>query len=111
MGTLRTQPIKRTINGVEVDASSKVITSEPEYTPQGEFLLITADADEVLVKLDSKVNDHIIIKALTQTRIVPDMQKIDRLYDDLIIGDGASVELCFVFNTWYVISSDGVKFN
>jgi|688.fasta_scaffold696846_2 hypothetical protein len=111
MGTLRTQPIKRTINGVDVETSSKVVTSESEYTPQGEFLLITTDADEVLVKLDSKINDHIIIKSLTPTRIVPDMQKIDRLYDDLIIGNGASVELCFVFNTWYVISSDGVKFD
>ena len=70
MGTLRTQPIKRTINGVEVETSSKVVTSESEYTPQGEFLLITTDADEVLVKLDSKINDHIIIKSLTPTDVI-----------------------------------------
>jgi len=31
MGTLKTQPEKRIINGVEKLVSTKVITSEPEY--------------------------------------------------------------------------------
>jgi len=109
MGTLKTQPEKRFINGIEKLVSTKVITSEPEYTPNGEFLVITADAEQVLIKLDSSLCDHVIIKSLTETRIVPDKEKIDRQYDDMIIGPGASVELCFVFNTWYIISSDGVK--
>jgi hypothetical protein len=109
MGTLKTQPEKRIINGVEKLVSTKVITSEPEYTPSGEFLVITADSDQVLIRLNSDLCDHVIIKALTETKIVPDMYKIDREYDDMVIGKGASVELCFVFNTWYIISSDGVK--
>lgn len=109
MGTLKTQPEKRFINGVEKLVSTKVITSEAEYTPSGEFLVVTADVDQVLIRLDSKQCDHVIIKSLTETRIVPDMQKIDREYDEMTIGKGASVELCFVFNTWYIISSDGIQ--
>jgi hypothetical protein len=63
MGTLKTQPEKRIINGVEKLVSTKVITSEPEYTPSGEFLVITADSDQVLIRLNSNLCDHVIIKA------------------------------------------------
>jgi hypothetical protein len=93
MPTLKTQPEKRIINGIEKLVSTKVITSEPEYTPSGEFLVITVDSDQVLIRLNSELCDHIIIKALTETRIVPDKFKIDREYDDMVIGKGASVEL------------------
>jgi len=109
MGTLMSKPLNRVINGFDSNLSTRVITNDPEYTPKGEYILVTMDSPEVIINLDSSVNDHLIIKALCPTQIVPDLQKIDRLYDDILIDNGASIELCFIFNTWYVVSSDGVK--
>ena len=103
------KPLNRIINGFDTSLSTRAITNDSEYTPKGEYILVTMDSPEVTINLDSTTNDHLIIKALCPTRIVPDLQKIDRLYDDILIDSGASIELCFIFNTWYVVSSDGVK--
>jgi hypothetical protein len=70
---------------------------------------VTKELDFVEIILDSSTTDHVIIKALTQTKIKPIWGLIDEEYSEINIGKGACVELYFSFGNWYVVSSDGIK--
>jgi len=65
-----------------------------------------------------KIGDK-VYKEITQERkikIITDStytksSTIDEFYDEVVIERGACVELEFVENTWYILSSDGLKLN
>ena len=101
--------MKRVI-GEEVLLTSQVcMISDETYTTEGESVVITKDLDSIEVILNHKNTDHVIIKALTNTKIKPIEGLIDEEYSEINIEKGACVELYYAFGSWFVVSSDGLK--
>jgi hypothetical protein len=109
MGLQRSIPSQRIIAGQVIDTSEITFVSNPSYTTEGEALIVAKELDFVEIILDSSTTDHVIIKALTQTKIKPIWGLIDEEYSEINIGKGACVELYFSFGNWYIVSSDGMK--
>ena len=85
------------------------IVSEPNYTSNGEKLIIAKNVDETIIVLDSTKNQKITVKVLTNVTIRPDMNKIDEDWDELQLDWGACVQFQFVEGNWIILSSDGLK--
>lgn len=109
MAIQRSIPMDRIISGNVLRTSEICLVSEPEYTTNGEALIVTKELEEITINLNNETTDHIIIKALTKTRIISLFGKIDEEFRELQIDKGASVELYFSFGHWYIVSSDGIK--
>jgi hypothetical protein len=88
----------------------KIVTNS-SYTTNGESILIIKDSPICNLYLDSSTTKTIKIKAMTKVSIIPKNSSIDEFYDELVIEKGACVELEFVDNSWYILSSDGLKLN
>ena len=101
--------MKRII-GEEVLLTSQVcMISDDTYTTEGESVVITKDLELIEVILNHRNTDHVIIKALTNTKIKPIEGLIDEEYSEINIEKGACVELYYAFGSWFVVSSDGLK--
>jgi hypothetical protein len=87
---------------------NRVVTSS-EYVTNGEEFIVVKDIDYCKIQLDSVTTNHITIKALTKVLIVPDVNRIDEYYDEIFIDKGACVEFVNMENSWYIMSSDGLK--
>ena len=105
----RSIPSQRIIAGQVINTSEITFVSNPIYSTEGEALIVTKESKNVEIILDSSTTDHIIVKALTNTKIKPIWGLIDEEYSEINIGKGACVELYFSFGNWYVVSSDGIK--
>jgi hypothetical protein len=105
----RSIPSQRIIAGQVINTSEITFVSNPTYSTEGEALIVTKESENVQIILDSSTTDHIIVKALTNTKIKPVWGLIDEEYSEINIGKGACVELYFSFGNWYVVSSDGMK--
>jgi hypothetical protein len=105
----RSIPSERIIGGKILKSSEIVFVTDQNYTTRGESLIITKKIENIEILLDSATTDHVIIKALTQTKIKPIWGLIDEEYSEINIGKGACVELYFSFGNWYIVSSDGIK--
>jgi len=99
---------KQFLNMTTTHELRKVI-SESNYSTNGETFIVIKNIDSCEILLNSKTTNHIFIKALTKVTIVPDNNKIDELYDEILIDKGACVEFYLVENIWYISSSDGLK--
>jgi hypothetical protein len=110
MPLLRSIPTKKIINGFEIKTSETLLASEPSYRTNGEYAIVVKNVDYCELTLDSKTTDHIVVKALTTVLIKPDKSKIDEEYDEVEINKGACVEFYFMGGSWYILSSDGLKF-
>ena len=101
--------MKRVI-GEEVLLTSQVcMISDETYTTEGESVVITKELELIEVILNHKNTDHVIVKALTNTKIKPIEGLIDEEYSEINIEKGACVELYYAFGSWFVVSSDGLK--
>ena len=109
MSILKSLPVDKIIKGNLSRTSEIVVSSDSFYETNGESFLILRDIDSCKVRLDSTTTDHITIKALTRVLIIPDINKIDEEYDEIMIDKGACVEFYFGFGAWYIVSSDGLK--
>ena len=87
----------------------KKIINVPNYTTNGEYLLVVKDVDSCTINLDGYTTESVKIKVLTKTNIIPKYSLIDDQYDEIEIDNGACVELEYVEGNWYIISSDGMK--
>ena len=105
----RSIPSQRIIAGEVINTSEITFVSNPTYSTEGEALIVTKESENVEIILDSSTTDHVIVKALTNTKIKPVWGLIDEEYSEINIGKGACVELYFSFGNWYVVSSDGMK--
>lgn len=105
----RSIPSQRIIAGQVINTSEITFVSNQNYSTEGEALIVTKESENVEIILDSSTTDHVIIKALTNTKIKPIWGLIDEEYSEINIGKGACVELYFSFGNWYVVSSDGIK--
>ena len=109
MAIIRTIPSRRIINGNPVDTSEISVVSELYYRTNGEACIIVRGVSESNIVLDSKTTDHIVVKSMVKTTIIPDLGKIDEDYDELVMDRYACVEFRFVGGHWYILSSDGLK--
>ena len=101
--------MKRII-GEEVLLTSQVcMISDETYTTEGESVVITKDLELIEVILNHRNTDHVIIKALTNTKIKPIEGLIDEEFNEINIEKGACVELYYAFGSWFIVSSDGLK--
>lgn len=110
MAIVKSIPAQRLINGEVIKTSEIAVVSEKEYRTNGEDCIIVKGMPETTIILDSKKNDHVVIKGMNKVTIIPDFNKIDEDYDELVMDKGACVEFRCCLNTWYIISSDGLKY-
>ena len=113
MPILKNKPIRKTVfrgeRSINLDTFDTVIISEELYKTNGENLIIVKDVNQSKIKLDSTTTDRIKIKTLTNCTIVPDLNRIDEDWDEILVNRGACVELQNVNGIWYILSSDGIK--
>jgi len=102
-------PMERIISGVVLKTSEICIVSDNSYTTEGESVIITKLVDNCEVIVNHENTDHVIIKALTNTKIRPITGLIDEEFNEINIEKGACVELYYGFGSWYIVSSDGLK--
>ena len=87
---------------------SKIVNT-PDYKVSNGTLLIVRGTDESIITLNSVDNHMIIVKSLTTVLVRPDIGKIDEEWDELMMEKGSCVQLFFVDDNWYILSSDGLK--
>jgi len=111
MAIIRSVPSIRVINGLQVRTSEVAVVSEPNYDTNGESTLIVRKIPFCKILLNSRTTDNIIIKAMTNVLILPDKNRIDEEWDEISISKGACVEFRYAGDHWYIMSSDGMKFD
>jgi hypothetical protein len=109
MAIIKSIPSQRLIHGRILDTSEVSIVSEKEYSTNGEECIIVRGVIESTITLNSRTTDHIVIKSMTTTIIKPDINKIDEEFDEIVTEKGACVEFRLCGNSWYILSSDGLK--
>lgn len=107
MPVIKSTPVTKIINGLlkKTSVSSLVILSE--YETEGEDAIIIKDKP-CTVKLNSSTTEHITIKAMVDTLVIGDYL-IDDEFNEIELQKGASIELRFFKDCWYIMSSDGLK--
>lgn len=108
MGIFKSTPVTKIINGLTVKTSSSVLLTNDKYTTNGEDSIIVKEVDYCVINLDSKTTEKITIKSLTNVIIVSDFI-IDDEFNEIELNSGASIELRFIKDGWYIMSSDGLK--
>jgi len=108
MPIFKTGLVTKIINEKEVKTSESVVVEHNEYTTNGESTIVTRNIKECYIYLNSKTTDSITIKSMTNTIIVGD-KPIDEEYEEVELQKYASIELRFLKNFWYIVSSDGLK--
>lgn len=108
MAIFKTGLVRKIINDVEVKTSESVVVEHHEYTTNGESSIVTRNIDSCNIYLNSKTTDSVTIKSMTQTIIFGD-KPIDEEYDEIELQKFASIELRYIKNYWYIVSSDGLK--
>ena len=96
---------------VEKPTEIQKIISVDNYIINDESFLIVKDVEYSEVTLKSGKTNKITIKSLTNVLIKNDIVSIDEEWDELLLENGACVQFQFLEGNWYVIASDGVKFN
>lgn len=109
MAIIKSIPSQRIVNGFIQNTSEVVIASETNYSTQGEACLIVRAVPQAKITLNSTTTDHVVVKTLCHTTIIPDVGKIDEDYDEVVTERGACIEFRFVGGNWYILSSDGLK--
>lgn len=111
MTTFKSVPSIKIIAGREIKTSDLVVTNNPEHTTNGESVVVCRDVPECKVYLDHTTTDHVTIKAMTKVIILDNDEtaSIDDLYDEIELSTGACVELRYIIDKWYIMSSDGLK--
>ncbi len=109
MAVFKSTPVTKVINGITVETSDVSVVTDSSYTTTGEYTIIVRDVPKCVVTLDSKSTEHVTIKAMTDVLISSTIEPIDHDYNEILIQKGACVEMRFVINKWYILSSDGLK--
>ena len=110
MGIIKTHPIKKIINGKEMIVSdSIVVIGTSFYTTKGESSIIVKNSkSECVILLDETTTEHVTVKSMSDSVVKSD-KLIDEQYEEIRLEKFASVELRYINNYWYVMSSDGLK--
>jgi benzoyl-CoA reductase/2-hydroxyglutaryl-CoA dehydratase subunit BcrC/BadD/HgdB len=110
MGIIKTRPIKKIINGKEtIFSETIVVINVPFYKTNGESTIVVKNSNtECVILLDETTTEHITVKSMSDSIVKTD-KLIDEQYEEIRLEKFASVELRFINNYWYVMSSDGLK--
>ncbi len=108
MGIIKSYPVTKIINGLTVNTSDSIVCVSKTYTTKGESAIIVRGVPSCVVTLDETTTDHVTIKSMTNVTIKSD-KLIDDEYNQIETEKGASVELRYVVDGWYIMSSDGLK--
>ena len=109
MAIIKSISSRRIIKGEVINASEISVVSESTYKTNGENCIIVRGVAQSVVILDSSNTDHVVVKAMTNLIILPDVGLIDEEYDEVVVDKFACIEFRFVGGHWYVLSSDGLK--
>lgn len=109
MAIIKSIPSKRVINGFAIETSDSALVTEKEYKVNGEYVIVVRGVPNATLTLDSNTSDHVVVKSLTNLKVKPDINRIDEEYDEVDLDKFACVEFKFVRDTWYILSSDGLK--
>jgi aconitase A len=108
MAIFKSTPVTKIVNGLTIKTSDSALITNSKYKTNGESALIVKDVESCTIFLDSTTTEHISIKSLVNLLIISDYP-IDNEYDEIELNSGASVELRFLKDGWYIMSSDGLK--
>lgn len=108
MAVFRSLSSKRIINGNIVETSDSAIVTNTTYKTNGEYLIVTKSVERCEIILDHDTTDHVVIKSLTNT-VVKSEKLIDEEFNEVELNYGSCVEFKYVSNSWYILSSDGLK--
>lgn len=108
MAIFRSISSKRIINGNVIETSESAIVSNQSYTTNGEYTLVTRGISNCEIVLDEITTDHVVIKSLTNT-LVKSPKLIDEEFNEVELSKGSCVEFKFIGDSWYILSSDGLK--
>lgn len=111
MSIIKSTPTFKFINGRLVKTSEIGIVSELDYLTSGESVILIKKVEKCILTLDSTTTDNIVVKSLTKTIIRPDKGLIDEEYSELEINKGTAVHFQFMGGNWYILGSDGIKWN
>ena len=107
--------IKKQIGEKKYGVFSKIITAESpvlienSYLTQSENFILVKDITDGEIILNNLMTEHIVIKCLGKILVKPFNNKIDDEFDEIELGKGSCVEFLLVEDSWYIISSDGLK--
>ena len=108
MAILKSYPVTKIVNGKEVQTSDSIMLTNTGYTTNGEAAIIVKSVEHCVVTLDETTTDHMTIKSMTNVTIKSE-KLIDDEFNQIETERGASVELRYIGNGWYIMSSDGLK--
>lgn len=108
MGIIKTYPVTKIVNGLTIKTSDSIICKSTSYTTNGESAIIVKGVEKCVITLDETTTDHVTIKSMTNVTIKSD-KLIDDEFNEIETERGASVELRYIYNGWYIMSSDGLK--
>jgi len=98
----------QTEKSVVIQDGFNTVIKDSKYTTSGDHIIIVKDVKLCELTLDSKTTKQVKIKSMADTLIKGDYS-IDEEYDEIYLNSGASIELCFIEDGWYIMSSDGLK--
>lgn len=108
MGIIKSYPVTKIVNGKEIKTSDSILCTSSYYKTNGESSIVVSSNKLCTIILDETTTDHITIKAMSDVNITTN-KLIDEEYEVIQLDKFASVELKYVVNNWYVMSSDGLK--
>ena len=108
MAIFKSIPVDKYINGTSRVVSEYTVVSDEHYTSNGEVAIIVKDVGECTLTINHENTTHITIKSLTNTLVISS-ELIDDEFSEIFLSKGACVELRFIMNRWYIMSSDGLK--
>ncbi len=111
MSILKSTPVYKFIDGKFVKTSDISIISDENYSTNGEGVLLVKKVNTCNLLLNSQTTDNIVVKSLTKTIIRPDKGLIDEEYSELEINKGTAVHFQYMGRNWYILGSDGIKWN
>jgi hypothetical protein len=109
MAIVKNIPSKRIINGFAIETSDSAVVTEKDYKVNGEAVIVVRGVPSATLTLDSMTSDHVVVKSMTNLKVKPDINRIDEEYDEVDLDKFACVEFKFIRDTWYILSSDGLK--
>ena len=108
MGIQKSYPVTKIIAGKEVKTSDSIICTSNKYTTNGESAIVTKSKTPCTITLDETTTDHVTIKSMCDTTVTTN-KLIDNEFEEIVLDMYASVELRYIVDGWYVMSSDGLK--
>lgn len=108
MGILKSYPVTKIVNGVTINTSDSIVCKSTSYTTNGESAIVVRGVPNCTITLNEKTTDHVTIKSMTNVTIKSD-KLIDDEFNQIETERGASVELKYIVDGWYIMSSDGLK--